>query len=635
MQPKIFFFFYCFIFPLLALAQKPTKAEYYYNAALVFRSKQENDKACKKMEQALLIDPAYSDAYALLGQWYFEAHKFQEAVDVFRKASSQCRNGGMRFSKPLTRSLIYAGLEDNALFTISNYATIKDSAEWNKMKVQALFIKNATERQSIAAWPVNLGMRVCSPDPELFPTMAVDTQTLYFTRRVNNMDEDFYKADYDSCGGWLYARNMGSPPNSPNQESSMSISADGHYLFFNRCENRSQDGWAEGGCDLYMAYRIANDSEWKVAQPFGGTINSPAYEGMPAPSPDCRELYFVSDRPGGYGGYDIWVSRFQDGLWQWPVNAGPNINTAGNETAPYMYADDQTLYFASDGWPGMGGTDIFVSKRVNDTQYTRAVNLGYPINTAYDEKSQCVTLDGKRLYFCSDRNGPAGNFDIYETSLNISAVKPIPVSYIKGRVYDSLTKTKLNYAEIYICNAENGDTIYKVQSNRGDASYLITLHLGNSYAIHTQRMNYTDVHDTIVFDKQYLQDPLIHNIVMLPADYVAPINDSLLATIHFDVNQVELSDSDKAVIAAAVRPWAFEKSFMLYVNAYTDNTGTPMINEELSYRRANQVFQYIQTFGIDEHMVRAKGWGESRMIATNETPEGQRQNRRVEIIIRR
>jgi outer membrane protein OmpA-like peptidoglycan-associated protein len=630
----ILILFYCVLSSVFASAQKVDKAGRCYNEALVLKSKKQTDKACKMMEQSIELEPTSPDAYSLLGEWYFEQHKFTEAANVFRKASARCQNGGMRFSKPLTRSLMYSGQPDNALFVINNYATIKDSADWNRMRRQTEFIKSALSVPTVAEEPVNMGIRVNSADPELFPSMAVDTQNLYFTRRVNNIDEDFYHSLYDSCGGWLYARNMGEPTNTPNQESAQFISADGHYLFFCRCENRSLDGWSEGGCDLFMSYRISNDSAWVQAVPFGATINTPAYEGMPSLSPDNRELYFVSDREGGFGGYDIWISRFENGLWQLPVNAGPNINTSGNETAPYINVDNQTFYFTSDGWPGMGGTDIFMSRKINDSTFTRAANLGYPINTAFDEKSECVTLDGKKLYFASDRVGPAGNYDLYETAL-AGNEKPIPVSYVYGIVYDSLTRANLNYAPIFVCNVPGGDTIYRFQSNRGDGSYLITLHLGHTYVFHTYRSGYSPVTDTIVFDKQYLQQPLVHNIMMLPADYVAPINDSLLATLHFDVNRVELSDSDKATIRNVIAPWVGEKSFMIYVNAYTDNTGTPMINEQLSTQRANQVTKYILTTGIDETVIHTKGWGESNMIANNNTPEGQKKNRRVEIIVRR
>jgi len=633
MRLFISLFFVCLFSFCIVAAQSSKKGGRLYNSAIRYSTKKQNEKAWKEMERCIRKDPNNADAYSQLGQWYFEAHLFAQAAAVFRRGSQHCKNGDRRFAMAYAKSLLYSGQPENALSLISSYSNVKDSAEWNKMKAQAYFIEQAMS-QPLADTVTNLGIRVNTADPELFPAMAVDTQTLYFTRRINNMDQDLFMADRDTCSEWHDRRNLGDPPNTPDQESAQFISADGHYLFFTRCENRSSDGFAEGGCDLFMAYRVANDSAWTIAQPFGLTINTPWYEGMPSLSPDNRELYFVSDRPGGYGGYDIWVSRFEDGLWQAPVNAGPHINTAGNETAPYMNVDNQTLYFTSDGWPGMGGKDIFMSHKINDSLYTKATNLGYPINTAYEEQSECVTLDGKTLYFASDRQGPAGNYDIYSIPLPPS-MKPVPVSYLKGYVFDSLTKERLNYATIYICNAASGDTIYQFQSNRGDGSFLITLHLGNTYAIHTWRMDYTPTDDTLIFDKQYLQQPLVRNLPMLPSGYIRPVNDSLIAMLHFDVMSVALSDSDKATLTAALAPWAAEKGFILYVNAYTDNTGTPMINEELSQARAALVAREILSLGIDETMIQAKGLGEAHMIATNDTPDGQKKNRRVEIILRR
>ena len=609
----------------------PHKAGKLYNEAQRYKSKKQVDKACKKMEQMLRKDPANADAYSTLGQWYFEAHRFSLAAETFKRGSARCKNGARQFARPLARCYVYAGQPGSALFLINNYGGGKDSAEWNTLRAQAYFVEEAKARQ-LPEWPVNLGIRINTADPELFPSMAVDTQELYFTRRVNNSDEDLFRAHADSCGGWFKALNMGVPPNSPDQESALFVSADGHYMFFTRCENRSEDGFAEGGCDLFMAYRTAEDSEWTIGQRFGATINTPDYEGMPSLSPDNTELYFVSNRPGGYGGYDIWISRFEDGLWQDPVNAGPAINTAGNETAPYIDADNKTLFFTSDGWPGMGGTDLFMSRKLKNNSFSQATNLGYPINTACDEKSECVTPDGQRILFASDRNGPAGNYDIYEADMPGRA-RPDPVSYIQGYVYDSLSKERLNYAAIYIRDLATGDTVAHVQSNRGDASFLITLHLGAVYTIHTARMGYTDVDDTITFTDEYTHRPLTHNVVMLPSDYVAPVNDSLIAVIHFDVNRVELTDEEKRDLRKAITPWTGEKSYILYVNAYTDNTGTPMINEELSTKRANIIAKTLVSLGAEESYIRAKGWGEAKMIAPNTTEEGQRKNRRVEIVI--
>ncbi len=635
MRLKILSSLYCLFSCIIVTAQVSKKANRSYETALHYRANKKFDAACKKMEQAISKAPSFSDAYSQLGQWYFEAHKFSQAAMVFRNASAKCPNGRVRFAKPLAKSLIYSGFADEALQVIYAYGTtIKDSSEWRKMRLQAEFVRTAM-MNPVPERPENMGIRVNTPDPELFPCISTDTQTLYFTRRIKNTDEDLYYSNADSCGGWFSSHNLSSL-NTPDQELAQFISTDGHYMLFTRCQNRSWDAWTEGGCDLFMSYRVAKDSDWTTAQPFGATINTPAYEGMSTLSPDNRELYFVSDRPGGYGGYDIWISRFDNGLWQLPVNAGPDINTAGNETAPFIAVDNRTLFFTSDGWPGMGGSDIFMSKRINEKKWDRAQNLGYPINTAYDEKSEFVTPDGSKMYFSSDRSGPAGNYDIYETPLP-PFLQPIPTGNIEGYVYDSLSKQRLNYTIMYVCNAASGDTLYQFQSNRGDASFLISLAVGKTYAIHSLHVEYSMVHDTLVFDTSYLHKPLIHNVVMLPADYkeVKPVHDSLVATIHFDKNKVELTDSDKSILYTAMKPWLDSKGIVVFVNAYTDNTGTPMLNEELSYKRAGIISKELQVYGLDESMIQAKGWGEAKMIAPNETEEGQRKNRRVEIILRR
>ena len=616
-------------------AQVSKKAARDYNKAIRLKAEKKPEQAYKAMKRAIAKDPIFPDAYSLLGQWYFTTHKFYDAELVFKMASTRCAGGGVRFAKPLAKSLIYAGHPEEALNVIGNYATVRDSAEWNKIRRQAYTVRQAMASPT-GPPPVNLGVLINTEDPELFPSMSADTQTLYFTRRVNNMDEDLFSSQADSCGGWFTGRNLGDPPNTPDQESAQFISADGHYLFFTRCDNRSYDEWTEGGCDLFMAYRIANDSPWTTAQPFGATINTPAFEGMPSLSPDNRELFFVSDRPGGFGGYDIWISRFDNGLWQLPVNAGPSINTPGNETAPYIAIDNKTLFFTSDGWPGLGGNDLFSSRRINENSWQKAENMGYPINSPCDEKSVFVTSDGGKMYFASDRNGPPGNYDIYETILGV-ALQPAATGYLQGFIYDSLTWKRLSSSVLFICNATSGDTLYQVHSNRGDASYLITLPVDVSYAIHSWHMEYKAVSDTIFLDKKHVKQPLEHNIALLPSDYTAvkPIHDSMLAILHFDKNKVALSDSDKSMLRDAIAPWISEKGFMMYVNAYTDNTGTPMLNEELSAKRAMLVTSEITALGIYETMVVSKGWGEAKMIATNETEEGQRMNRRVEVIITR
>ncbi len=615
-------------------AQHARKANKFYKSALKNWSHYHRQVAYKKMSRSITKAPKSPAGYSQLGEWYFEQHHFGEAVKVFAEASVKCPNGGKLFAKPLARSLLYAGMADSGLQVIARYANNKDTAGWNALRRQALFIKKAM-LNSQAQLPASLGPYINGKYPDVFPSLSADSTTLYFTRRVKNMDEDFYVAHYDtSCKEWLAGENMGAPPNTIDNESAQFISADGHYLFFCRSDNRSENGWAEGGYDLFMAYRIAYDSNWTIPQFFGGTINTPDYEGMPSLSPDNRELYFVSDRAGGYGGLDIWVSKFEDNLWQLPVNAGPGINTAGDETAPYICYDNKTLFFTSNGRPGMGGTDIYESRRINDTTWATAVNLGYPINTACDEESEWIVTDGTKMIFGSDRQGPAGNFDLYETKLP-EGLTPDPVGYLKGIVFDSISKAKLNSATIYLMNAKTGDTIYQFRSNRGDASFLIPVSTKIPYAMHTTMIGYTEVMDTFAFDKQHPEAQLERNVSMLPSDYVKPIFDSLIAVIHFDINKVELTDSDNVLLGRAIEPFLLDKGLTIYVNGFTDNTGTPMLNDELSTKRANMVSHALTAIGIEELSIIAKGWGEAKMIAPNDTEENQRKNRRVEIRLRR
>lgn len=623
MKYKVFFTILFLINVFAVTAQIPSRAQKYFDQAMRLEAKKEHEAARTKMEKALKEYPAFADAASILGAWYFNDHQFKNSVTVFQNAY----RFNKKFALPLVKSLVYSGNTNEALNIIPSG---NENNEWKKLRTQALFIQQAMTR----TWKdtaFNLG-RPNTSDAEMFPSI-IDDQKIYFTRRMNNSDEDFFTSEVDSCGGWFTGKNMGSPPNTLNQEAAQTISADGHYLFFMRCENRSENGWGQGGCDLYMCYR--SDSVWSVPQSFGATINTPGYEGMPCLSPDNRELYFVSDRDGGYGGLDIWVSKFENGLWQAPRNLGPDINTAGNETAPFMHIDNKSFYFSSSGQEGMGGADLFMSKKINDSTWSKPINMGYPINTPADETGLCINTEGTKIFFASDRDSVAGNFDLYEMKLP-APLQPTPVNIFKGFVYDSLSKYRLNYASIFIKDPATNETLYHFVSNRGDGSFMITLPANKKYLVHIDRISYKDGDDTLDLTEQGLKETQEYNIALLPSDYVAPVNDSLVLAIYFPSNSAKLTDTDKITIKNALTPWVLESTpVTIYVNGYTDNTGTPMINEELSYMRAGLVAKEIEAMGIDILNIHTKGWGEADPLDLNDTEDGRSWNRRVEVIIRR
>jgi len=630
MQPRFLLLFLLFYTCLPVFAQPPASAQKDYDQAMLYHSKKQYEKAIEKMESAVKGYAAFTEAYSILGEWYFRQKRYADAAALFAKAAATCKNGAHAFAKPLAKSLLNSYNVADAQRILSTTAMPRDK-EWAQLQQRAAFMQKAL-KEKWADTPRNAGISINTQQPEMYPCISSDTQTLYFTRRVNGVDEDFYRAKLDSCGGWFYARNMGSPPNTSAQEAAQMISGDGHYLFFMRCDTRSENGWANGGCDLFMAY--TGDSVWSVPQTFGATINTPAYEGTPCLSPDNRELYFCSDREGGYGGLDIWVSRFENGMWQAPRNLGPGINTAGNESAPFLHTDNNTLYFASNGHTGMGGSDIYFSRRVNDSTWTGAENMGYPLNSTDDENSISISLDGRRAWFASDRDSLAGNFDIYEIDLPLH-LQPLPVAILKGFTYDSLSKEQLNYTSIYISNAETGEQLYHYTSNRGDGSYMMTLPVGIKYNYNADRIGYLDMSGTIDLSGTNHTEKTAYNIPLLPQGYQAPITDSTILTVYFPKNSKALSETDRTMIYEAIAPWLMEKNMLVMINGYTDNTGTPLLNEELSYLRAGLVVSEMMALGIDEMNIKAHGWGEANPVAPNDSDANRDLNRRVEVIIRR
>lgn len=602
-----------------------------YTKANDLYRKKKYDEACAAMKEAINMEPTYTEAYSDLGEWYYNLRKYGEAVNVFRAASTHCHNGQRAFARPLAKSLLSNHQPGEALAVLnSNTPNLDNRGEWRQLKDQCAFMTRALGRPQHDT-VMNMGQRINTQFPELYPYITADTQTLHFTRRVKGVDEDLFYAKADSCGGWFTPLNLGEAVNTPSHEYGQSFSTDGHYMFLTRCENRSDNGWDKGGCDLYMSFRKSSADEWSTPQNFGATINSPGYEGMACISADNRELYFVSNREGGYGGLDIWVTRFEDGLWQAPKNLGSQINTKGDETTPFLHMDNQTLYFASTGLVGMGGSDLFLARKVNDTTWGNAKNLGFPINTTADELSMTVTEDGKRAYFSSDRGKLLGDHDLFEVAMP-KEVSPVSVHKIMGYVYDSLSKEKLNYTAIFIHDGKTNDQLYHFNANRGDASYLITLPADQEFYYRADRPGYMESKGTFSFTSE---KDIYFNIALLPDGYVEPIEDTSIMVIHFPSNARELTDADKALIYAVMEPWLTDPAIVLTINGYTDSKGNPLLNEELSFERARLVSAEIVGLGIDPERIEVKGWGEANPIGDNETEEGQSQNRRVEVRLRR
>jgi len=595
----------------------------------------EPGKAIRCFKKAIQENAAFSDAYIALGALYCDQKQYTEAAAVFRQAAQSCPRCSRAFALPLARTLCRAGEYAKADAVLSSWDrpdTLNAGLQkqYEQVRRVAQFGKYAMGRKP-GATPENLGPHINTRYDEYFPAIFPDDSTLIFTRRSNGVEEDFYIAQRDSCGGWFIARDMGSPPNSPQPDGALMRSADGHYLFFMRGNNRSENGWDGGGCDLFFSY-IDQDG-WSQAVPFGGTINTPGYEGMPSLSCDNKVMYFVSDREGGFGGKDIWQSRFQDGLWQVPENLGPEINTPYDETAPYIAADNSTLYFTSDGHPGLGGTDIFMSRRLNDT-WQRPENMGYPFNTPYDDVSICISPDGRKAYMASDREGGYGAMDLYEVPLS-EELRPEPYTFVYGVSLDSISRVTLTYAQVEWRDAQTGELLYHFQTNRGDGSYMASIPLNRRYDIRVLRAGYGTYETSVGFDSSRIVFPDTLNFPLLPLDYSPPLYDTMVGRFQFVRNETALTDTQQQQLQVMVAGFLAEPLAEYFVNGYTDDTGPPIINEELSFARARSIAAGLTRMGIAAEKIHIQGWADANPVVSNDTEEHRLQNRRVELTVRR
>jgi hypothetical protein len=361
-------------------------------------------------------------------------------------------------------------------------------------KQQAIQLKNLQQtRVQLQNAPVRgvtikrLSDSINTKEDEFLPALSLDGNTLLFTRRVMG-NEDFFMARKDSGGVWHKAENMGYPPNTDKPDAGARLSADGHYLFYTRCGMQSPNGLEGGGCDIAFSY-IDEDGSWSSPQYFGYTINTTAYEGMPCLSSNNKEMYFVSNREGGYGGLDIWVSSYENMMWTKPRNLGPQINTRGDEISPFLHPDRKTLYFGSDGLPGLGSSDVFVSRRINDSTWGVPVNLGAPVNSPQHEGALVVDAAGKEAYFATRRDKASNSLDIYQFTV-YPAMAPTPTVQVHGYLYDKYYNSKLYEKPLTLLDFTEGRVLDELESNDGDGSFAFTLEQGRLYGLQAHLPGY-------------------------------------------------------------------------------------------------------------------------------------------------
>ena len=403
------FLFIVFFIPLLLFAQK--KDYKTYDKAVAHFKSGVNEKAKNLIAKCIKKNADWEKPYQLLGKIYEAEGNIEQAVEQYYEGFDQHNTDDQLWWKTIGDLYFENGEYADALYHYKSFVAFADREEKVYRKsikhIQDCMYAVNAKRNPVEFNPINMGGDINSERAEYLPFISADGRKFVFTRKVKgefDLQEDFYVSYFDN--GWTKAQAMRAI-NTPYNEGAISITADEAMLVYTACNREG----GKGSCDLYLKL-----SEQEKAINLKN-VNSKNWDTQGCFSPDGRFLYFVSNRPGGYGGKDIWISEIYENGFGKPFNAGPTINTAFNEMSPFLHADNMTFYFASDGHVGMGDFDLFVSKRENVSQdWGAPENMGYPINTHKVENSLIVATDGKTAYYASNNNG-FGEEDIFYFSL--------------------------------------------------------------------------------------------------------------------------------------------------------------------------------------------------------------------------
>ena len=618
----------------LKLSSHNKKALKYYHQAEQSFKERDNAKALIFLNKALKKDDSFIEAWLLKGDVLVELNRPGGAINAYNKAVSI----DSAFFPPawyFLGNLYYdSGLYDKAVAAYEVFLKF-DNGLTSQHKLAAnrlMFAQSAAElmRHQVNISPVLLDSSINTRDDEYINFADADNKRLIFTRKqkIDSADsegvfyrEQFYFTDkIDSV--WLEPKPWLIPWAADLNVGGMSLSVDGSEIFFTGC------GWpgSYGGCDLYQSELRGN--KWQKPRSLGTSINSSGWESQPYVSSDGKMLLFSSTRKGGKGGSDIWMSvKLKNGKWSQPVNMGDSINTSGNEMAPFLYADNKTLLFSSDGWPGLGKQDIFISRRTPAGFWTKAKNIGFPANTKYAEINMIYSLDGKQAWISSNRG--SGNFDIYQLPV-YDAIRPEKIIYFTGIVLDKSTRKPLR-AKVTLTDGITGVNLLTRYSDAATGSFLMVIIPDKTYAFNIMDKGYLLYSERLFMASGSLNAEKRRREFLLSP--IKPGEAFVLENIYFNVDRSELQPKSFPELNKLASFMKLNPSVKIQISGHTDNTGDDAYNMKLSELRAKAVYTYLIKKGVSANRLIWKGYGNTKPVADNSTKTGRAMNRRVEIVV--
>ena len=483
--------------------------------------------------------------------------------------------------------------------------------------------------------PDRLGETVNSEYNEMKPLITPDGKTLIFSRQyhpdnVGGVDdpEDIWFSQWDDQKGqWMEAANMGAPLNTKGPNYISSITPDGNTVIITLGNRYTRNGKMKAGASV----STRTSEGWSKPVPFEIINEINLHKNSNYFLANNREVLIMSiESEPTFGSRDLYVSfLMDDGRWSEPLNLGQTLNTALEETSPFLAADDKTLYFSSDGFTGYGKHDIYVTRRLDDswTNWSEPENLGPQINSPEDDAFFNIPPTGDYGYF--SRNVSENNADIFRFELP-KEHQPDAVVTIKGFVYNSITNEPIKARIIYE-SLTDGKELGSIESDPVTGEYQIIVPVGTKYGYRAEAEGFMAINANVDLLETKVYGELNKDLILVPIEKGAVAR---LNNIEFESNKSTLKESSFPELDRIASMMSQHSELKISIEGHTDNIGSDSDNVKLSQRRAQAVVDYLLQQGVASDRIEAVGWGEAKPIASNDVEEGGRAlNRRVEIKI--
>ena len=603
-----------------------------------------------------------------LGRCYLNSNFKQKALSFLEKAKKLDKSVDADIDFYLGQAFHLGNEWDKALAHYTDFLK-KITSDTDPILVRKAdkFIKECKNGKDLSSRPVrvkieNLGKQVNTEYHEYKPYITADESMLFFTSRrpsstskekdpvFNDYYEDIYYSTKQADGQWSQAKNIGEPINTSDHDAISGLSIDGSKLII-YLGNKNNG-------DLFES-QLSGD-KWGKPQDFGKNINTDKFhESSASYSLDGKSVYFISDKPGGNGDRDIYVSyRDEKGKWSKAENLGAVVNTEFGEEGVFMHPDGKTLYFSSQGHNSIGGYDIFKTILDEKTKkWSTPENIGYPVNTTDDDVFYVVSANGKHGYYTSVNANGFGGRDLYMISFIgeekkekpsevksevveakadpvVKAIVSIPepqprLTILKGIISDDVTKKPLE-ASIEIVDIDKNQSIYSFNSNSFSGKYLTSLPAGKNYGIAVKKEGYLFHSENFnVADSSAFQE-IVKDIALKKIEVGSTI---VLKNIFYDFDKATLRPESTNELERLLKLLNEMPNLKIEISSHTDSKGANDYNFKLSDNRAKSVVDYLISKGISSERLVYKGYGEEKPISTNDTDEGRQLNRRTEFKI--